>query len=237
MSKSKKKKKSPQAAIPAAVNTLGIDIEPAEEPADTQLPEETEVFLEEDIFSLYDMPEEDYTLPGEDSFPIIEKIISYSTIALSMLLLGGSIVFWWVIGRLLLTDPTGLADSELMRGVFICCAVFPVIITVAQALLRRPVTVERWLICLCLSGAAAAMVMVFCQMVIRGLYLDMSGYFTLLCCTVSGCTLPSALCAGTRWLIPVVSAKIRAARANSPTVDAEWDDVSGDVCSMTDFDL
>lgn len=188
-----------------AVNTLGIDVEsPAEE--------------------------DEYEAP----LSLAEKVINYATLALAMLLLGGSFVIWWVMTRHLLLNPSNLADAKEMSAVLICSAAVPLIVTIVQALLKKPGDIERWLINMCVSGAASALLVVLYQVCVRKVIFTFSDLPTLLCCSVSGCALPAAIYLGIRSLIPVV--KPFFARSE-PYTRESWEQVRADVLSLTDFDF
>ena len=161
-----------------------------------------------------------------------EKAINYATLALAMLLLGGSIVFWWVIGGHAIFNPHNLADAAQMNAVLVTCAVIPALVSLAQSLLHRPINIERWLICMCLSGAIAAMMVVFYQLVIRDVGFTFAEFPTLICCTISGCALPAVICLGLRKLIPALAAKFeKPAPYNAKT----WDEVRRDILALTDM--
>ena len=165
---------------------------------------------------------------------LAEKITNYATIALTMLLLGGSIVFWWIVSKYLLFNPSNLVDAKLMGAVLLCCAVVPVIVTAVQALLKRPVDIERWIVCMCVSGALSAMLAVLYQLGIRHTEFTFRDLPTLLCCTVSGCALPSVILLGIRRLVPAIAARVQ---RPEPYTRASWDAVKQDVLSLTDFDI
>jgi len=257
MSKSKKKKKksaqanaAPSASKKPAVNTLGIDVEPAEEPAPDTLT--TEFQPEDQLEAPVEFSEENYedadvcdfsaqeNEPEEDEdqpFPytIVDKIINYATLALSMLLLGGSLVFWWIISKHLILSPSKLVDSEQMLAILICSTITPIIVAVIQTLLKRPVSIERWLICMCISGALSALIIIIYQMGIRDMEFTFSDFPTLICCTVSACTLPAALCTLVRRYAPRVIGYFRKNAADS-SMD-NWDEISENITSLTDFDI
>jgi len=161
-----------------------------------------------------------------------EKAINYATLALALLLLGGSVVFWWVIGGHVILNPHNLVDAKQMLAVLITCGVIPTVVSLAQSLLHRPINIERWLICMCLSGAIAAMAVVFYQLVIRDAGFTLAEFPTLICCTISGCALPAAICLGLRKLIPSFAEKFgRIEPFNAKT----WEEVRQDILSLTDF--
>lgn len=225
MSKKKSnRKKHPAAGAPQPlVNTLGIDIEPTEErPA--ELPEEA-IFLQEARDQSADSADRGYILA--------ERAIGYATLALSVVLLGGSVVFWFIIGRHLVRSPSSLVDADYMRAILICCAVLPVFVAGAQTLLRRAVSIERWLICMCVSGSFAALFVVIYQLAIRGTDFALADLPVLICCTVSGCTLPAAVCTGARWLLPVIARSIAHTRRIS---SGSWDEISRSVDSVSSFE-
>lgn len=161
-----------------------------------------------------------------------EKAINYATLALSMLLLGGSIVFWWVIGGHVIFNPHNLVDADQMLAVLITCAVIPAFVSLVQSLLHRPVNIERWLICMCLSGAIAALMVVFYQLVIRDVGFTLAEFPTLICCTISGCALPAVICLGLRKLFPLLAAKVR---KPEPYNAKTWEEVRRDILALTDI--
>lgn len=178
-------------------------------------------------FAAEEFDEEDTPAPT-----FAEKAINYATLALALLLLGGSIVFWWVIGGHVILNPHNLVDSEQMTAVLITCGVIPAAVSLVQSLLRRPINIERWLICMCLSGAIAAMVVVFHQLVIRDVGFTLAEFPTLICCTISGCALPAVICLGLRKLIPSAAAKFgRPEPYNAKT----WEEVRQDILALTDL--
>lgn len=161
-----------------------------------------------------------------------EKAINYATLALAMLLLGGSLVFWWVIGGHVIFNPYNLVDADQMLAVLVTCAIIPAAVSLVQSLLRRPINIERWLICMCVSGAIAAMLVVFYQLVIRDVGFTFAEFPTLICCTVSGCALPAVICLGLRKLIPALAAKFEKPK---PYNAKSWEEVRRDILALTDM--
>jgi len=251
MSKSKKKKNSSKKYTEKSsvagktstptVNTLGIDIEPAEQPvvtADDFSPEsETEV---SDV--LWKMPAEWVTDISQDDtdeadapqYALLDKVIGYATLALSMLLLGGSLVFWWIISKHLIQNPANLVDSAQMKAVLVCSGIFPVIVAVVQSLLRRPINIERWLINMCISGALSTLAIIVYQLGIRGEELTFADLPTLICCTVSGATLPAALCTGARHIFPIIFGYFKRSITSANIED--WDEICADLSSFAGDD-
>lgn len=178
-----------------------------------------------------DFPDEVYADgPEYDKPPLVERMIEYTSAALSVFMLGASLVFWYVMLRFLLRTPYALADSAQMRILLVGCAVFPAVIAFAQHKMRRPVTAERWLICLCLSGALTTLLVVISQTMIRHMGYTISDLPLTLCCAVSGCALPAAMFIGIRLLIMRFRNYLHFENSR------RWDTVRRDVLSLTDFD-
>ncbi len=161
-----------------------------------------------------------------------EKLINYSTLALSMLLLGGSLVFWFIVLKYLLLNPSNLVDASQMSAILVCCAAVPLVVTVIQAALKRAVSVERWLICMCLSGAISSLFIVLYQLCIRHVSFTLPELPTLLCFTVSGCAVPAVIYLGIRILIPKITPYFKPA---GKYTRAEWESVRDDILSLTDM--
>lgn len=168
----------------------------------------------------------------EPALTFAEKAINYATLALALLLLGGSMVFWWVIGGHVIMNPHNLVDAEQMLAVLIACGVIPAAVSLVQSLLHRPINIERWLICMCLSGAIAALIVIFYQLVIRDVGFTLAEFPTLICCTISGCALPAVICLGLRKIIPQIAAKIERPK---PYNAKTWEEVRRDILSLTDM--
>ena len=223
MSKSKKNKaKKAAAKAPAKVSAKA----PAVADADEKYVNTVGIDVD------YQPEDEEYD--GERALTLAEKIINYATLALTMLLLGGSIVFWWIVMRYLVLNPSNLVDSKQMSAVLLCCGVVPLIITVIQGIRKKPVDIERWLVCMCLSGAISAVLVVIYQVWIRDVLFSFGDFPTLLCCTVAGSALPSLIYLGVRWLIPVVKPYFKAAE---PYNRSSWEAVKNDVLALCDFDV
>ena len=169
-------------------------------------------------------------IPVCEKPPLLERIIEYTSAALSVFMLGASLVFWYVILRFLLRSPYALADPTQMMILLAGCALFPAAVALIQHRLRRPVTAERWLICLCLSGALTTLLTVISQTLIRHAGYSLSDLPLTLCCAVSGCALPAALFLGLRLLVIRFSSYLRFENAK------RWEVVRRDVLSLTDFD-
>ncbi len=246
MSKKPKHKKTsaPPVQPSARVNTLGIDVEEASPSApDTDI-SGTAAPVSDTPPEYYGKAESvspkpnlwnsfmGYGAPG-DQYGLPEKIISYATLAFSVLLLAGSVIFWVVIIRQLVRSNGSLGDAGYMSSILLCSALSPLAVCAVQTLLRRPVNVERWLICMCLSGALAAMLVIFQQLVIADAALEAADLPILLCCTVSGSTLPSAIGTLARLLLPGILARTS---CRSAAGAQDWAEISREVASLVDFD-
>ncbi|MBE6753735.1 MAG: hypothetical protein E7559_05215 [Ruminococcaceae bacterium] len=202
-----------------------------------QTDEENTASRTDDDGELYGYEDSGEGFDGEDSdddgqYPptLTDRIVSGVSTALSMLLLGGSVVFWWVLLRHLISSPFNLADPVLMRLLLISCALCPLAATVVQKLLRRPINIERWLISMCVSGVLATLVVTFTKLVIWHQPFSFSDLSVMLCCSVSGCALPAALYMGIRWLLERFAEK-------SAVSAGDWEQIKRDVSSLSDFDL
>ena len=211
--------------LSADVSLLGLDADELSSEARALSEPAANGFEEDDSI----LPFADDDSGSQLSFP--EKIINYVTLGLTLLLLGGSFVFWWVIVRYLIVSPYMLADPTQMRVLMISCAAFPAVVTAVQWLLRRKLDAERWLICMCISGALATLTITITQLIIRSVELSFSELGVIACCAVSGCALPSISFIGIRRLIERNRAK------NTRTAGSDWAKVKRDVSSISDFDL
>ena len=170
---------------------------------------------------------------GEDYFgdkpPMLERLIGYTSSALSVFMLGASLVFWYVMLRYLLRSPYALADPPQIRVLLAGCALFPAAVALVQHRLRRPVSAERWLICLCIAGALTTLLVIVTQTLVRHAGYTISELPLTLCCAVSGCALPAALFLGLRMLIFRFRRYLRIENGRN------WETVRRDVLSLTDF--
>lgn len=213
--------------------TLGVDIEKVLAAAQEKRGDEEEKEAEEnDDPAGFENGEDDPALEDGADDPRIaraEKIVSYVTLFLTMLLLGGSIVFWMVMMRYLVRSPYDLVNAGQMRALMISCVAAPVVVTIVQALLHRDRSLERWLICICVGGALATLAVTLQQLLAADAALTLGDIPVLICCAVSGCALPGVICAGVRLLAHKIAESNR--RANS----LDWEKVSRDVRSISDL--
>lgn len=237
MPKSKKSRNagSDYTASPT-VNTLGIDIEPIIDKNDAMSKENVSMQTIDEMCQLSeDFELSDGELPDrEEPQDLPEKIIKNATISLSVVLVGGSVVFWWVICKYLLSNPSMLVNANQMSAVLLMGAVVPVLVTLAQVLLKRPISIERWLINMFISGTMSALLVVGYQMIACGDEFTISELPALLCCTVSGCTLPSALFMGVRMALPYFLAWGK--RITAPVKKEDWLEMSEELCRLNDLD-
>ncbi len=160
-----------------------------------------------------------------------EKAVEYTTLALSLLLLGGSVVFWWVVGRYLIVSPYALNDPIQMKLLMISCALFPIVVTAVQWLLRKPTNSERWLTGMCVSGVLCTLTVIIAQAAVRKVGFTIGELPTLICCAVSGCALPSIVYIGIRRFIEFFRDRIMFENSK------DWQSVKNDVLSLTNFDI
>lgn len=221
----KKKSSLPSASVLDANDELRSKY--GDEPIDSALRDRWDAVTDENTqpveFEPEDEPEEAYIGTAA------EKTVSIATGLLTMLLLGGSLVFWWVVLKYLLVSPYSLADPEQMEAMLLSCAIIPAVIAGAQTALRRPASAERWLICMCISGALTTSFVIFIQTVLRSEQISFADVPILLCCAVSGCALPSVIFYGLRAAFAGFVRGYKKARS------AQWSDVRRDVLELTNF--
>ena len=167
--------------------------------------------------------------PEEPRYDTIDKLIRYVTLGLTVMLLGGSLVFWFVIVKYLAISPYYLADPVQMSAVLISCASVSLAVMCVQWAMKKKISAERWLICMCVSGALTAAFIAALQLWIRGVGMDGSYVPTLICFAVSGCALPSML-----WLA-VRAAAERLTAWHREVCSRPWERVRRDVLALTDF--
>lgn len=114
----------------------------------------------------------------------------FAVIMLGTLMVGGSAAFWLVVLRGLVFERGSLNSPELLKWPAVFCAVFPIIVAVAQWLLGRRNSLERWLICTAVSGAAAGLFSAVAIM-LRGGRLELATAAILLGCTLAGSAVPA----------------------------------------------
>lgn len=130
-----------------------------------------------------------------------EKALNVITTVLSVLLVGGSLVFWWYFSTRLSVCPLVINNYQLYQVMLIGCAAIPLAATVLQAVFRRPVNAEGWMVNMCASGVLTAIVATICNVSAFGNSFAWNDFLTTLCFSVSGCALPAAIYALIRWLV------------------------------------
>lgn len=166
--------------------------------------------MADDFQPLYDGAPEEYQ-PSESGdnptrYAKAEKALTVLTGILSVLLVIGSIVFWWYFGSRLSSCALVINNYQLYTAMLIGCAAIPLAVTVVQALLRVRVSVESWMIDMCVSGLICAVIMLIYNSTALGGGFAVNDALTILCFSVSGCALPAAVYTFVRWAIESIAA-------------------------------
>ena len=167
-----------------------LDIDDFEPVSDGQ-PEEFEPD-DEDI--LYD--DEEYFEEDEDCPPpaFVERLLSVLTIALSLLLTAGSVVFWWYFVSRLSICPSSINNHELYPVMLFTCAAVSLAVTVGQVMRSRTYpTTAGWMVNICASGAISALLMTVYNSVVLGRAFEWMDVVPTVCFSVSGCALPASI--------------------------------------------
>jgi len=169
------------------VSTLGIDdieetgftgSEPVEyEPVD-------DLYEEESVAEEYD---------SEIRYAKAERVLSIATSVLAVMLLLGSVAFWWYFVSRLSACPISIVNWKLYPAMLICCAAVTLAYSVSEIMRRLPISVENWMINICISGAVSAVIMILFNIFTLGNEFSWMDTVTILCFAVSGCALPAAI--------------------------------------------
>ncbi len=135
-----------------------------------------------------------------------ERALTVLTGILSVLLIIGSIVFWWYFGSKLSACALVINNYQLYTAMLIGCAAIPLAVTAVQALLRVRVSLESWMVDMCASGFICAVIMLIYNSAALGSGFAANDLLTILCFSVSGCALPAAVYTLIRWGIESIAA-------------------------------
>ena len=177
-------------------------------------------------------PEEYEAESGEEQMYLPapgERLVGGITTFMMALLIGGSLVFWWAIGRNLLRTPFALADSTQMKVLLASCLVYTLICTIVQWRRGRRASVEQIMGCLSLSGVLTTLTVIISQTLVRHADYTLSDLPLTICCAISGCALPAFAFSMLRRLIENISGGIEYEKSK------DWETVKGDVLSLTGF--
>ena len=187
------------------LSTSTLDIDDFEPVSDGQPveyePEEAE----------FDGDDEYYEEYGEElPRSTAERVVSGLTLALSVLLTAGSLVFWWYFIRRLSICPVAIHNRELYPVMLTACAVTAVAVTAVQFVRRREYpTAEGWMINICISGVITTVLMTIYNTAVLGNVFEWGDVLPSLCFSVSGCSLPAAAAALILGLILMLIDHIR----------------------------
>lgn len=154
-----------------------------------------------------------------------EKALTGVTGVLSAVLIIGSLVFWVYFLSRLLTCPGEINNWQMFRTLLIGCVGVNLVLTVIEAVLRKPVSLERWMFCMCASGAVTALITIISDLASGGAF-DLHNALVILCFAVSGSALPAAVFGAVRYLINLLCGHIR----SETSKDRET--VYSDVCAQ-----
>jgi len=148
-----------------------------------------------------------------------ERVVSGMTLVLSVLLVAGSLVFWWYFVRRLSICPAAIHNRELYPVMLITCAVTAAAVIAVQFLRRREYpTPEGWMVSICISGAITTVITTIYNTAVLGNVFEWGDVLPSLCFSVSGCALPAAVAALILGLILMLIDHIR--YENSKDADA-----------------
>lgn len=142
-------------------------------------------------------------------YTLAERILGIFTVFLSVLLLAGSVAFWWYFLRRLSICPVSLDNRELYSTMLICCAAVTGAFTLSQVMRRQSIRLENWLVNICLSGAVTTVIMILFNSVTLGHPFEWADVLTTACFSVSGCALPAAVWFGLWALVRQMIIHIR----------------------------
>ncbi len=174
------------------VSTLGLDDidetgfsggDPVEYEPTEYAYEEQDVY-EESVTEEYD---------SEIHYAKAERVLTIATSVLGAMLLLGSIAFWWYFVSRLSACPISIVNWKLYPAMLICCAAVTLAYSVSEIMRRLPVSVENWMVNICISGAVSAVIMILFNTFTLGNEFSWMDTVTILCFAVSGCALPAAV--------------------------------------------
>lgn len=204
-------------------DTMQLGAEPIYKPtADALLEEDADLPFKDDpaAETASDSFEEEYSIEADRldaqmqrKYDLAERVLGIVTTVLAVLLLLGSLAFWLYFCLKLSRCAPTLNNWRLYSGMLICCAAIPAILAAAQFFLHKPVSAEKWLVNMCLSGVITAAFLLVMNSAILGNAFSFSDVPTLLCFSVSGCALPAALYMVIRLLLTRLVGSIKRARA------------------------
>lgn len=200
---------------------LGEDDSISDLPEKALLSEEDQE-TDDEYYPEGDGQEEYFSAPGE-------RFISRVTTIMMVLLMGGSLVFWWAIASNLMRTPFALADSTQMRVLLASCAGFSLLYTIIQWKRGRDTSAEQLMACLCVSGLFTVLTVIITQALIRHVGYGVKDLPLTLCCAVSGCALPAFVFMLLRRLIERFAYGVEYEKSK------DWETVRSDVLSLTDF--
>ena len=145
----------------------------------------------------------------ERQYAKAEKALTVLTGVLSVLLIIGSLVFWWYFASRLTICPLIINNYRLYGAMLICCAVVTLAATVVQTVRRTLLNLENWMLNMCVSGLITAVIMVIYNVTALGNSAEFNDVLTILCFSVSGCALPAAVYCAVRWAAESMESWIR----------------------------
>lgn len=198
-------------------STLDID---DFEPVSDGLPEEYEP--EENEVADFDDSDEIDDGCYERSFA--ERLLSIVTVALSLLLTAGSVVFWWYFVSRLSICPSSINNHKLYPVMLITCTAVAAAVTIAQAMRRRTYpSTESWMVNICVSGVITSLLMTVYNSVVLGNAFEWPDVIPTVCFSVSGCALPAVVFALVWALVLALIDHVR--YENSKDISAVYADV------------
>lgn len=207
------RKKHPAPTPAKGYSTLGIDDEdspvfPDGEPA--------EFVPAEDVSSEYSFDDyyEEYAQGDDpDRYSVAERVLTVATTVLACLLLAGSTLFWLYFVSRLSICPISILNHRLYSTMLVCCTAVPLAYAVSEVMRRLPVTVEHWMVSLCVSGGISAVIMVLFNTFTLQNPFSWMETLTILCFAVSACALPAAVFTALRWVAGLFAAQLRRERS------------------------
>ena len=130
---------------------------------------------------------------NEQRYEKAEKTLNIVTGVLSVLLILGSLVFWWYFAGRISVCAMVINNYKLYGAMLISCAAVTFAATVIQAVRRTRICPENWLVNMCVSGLITAVAMVIYNVTALGHSAAMNDVLTILCFSISGCALPAAI--------------------------------------------
>jgi|GEM_PF-1877827 len=191
-------------------STLDIDDEdefPAGEPVEYD-PEADDMYDEYAPDSFEDEYEDEYEDDRSESYIKAERFLTVVTSILSVILLLGSIVFWWYFVSRLTSCPIAILNWKLYPAMLICCSAVTLAFTISEIMRRKPILPENWMINICISGAVSTAIMLIFNTVTLGNDFSWMDAVTILCFSVSCCALPAAVYTALRAVFGCISDQV-----------------------------